>query len=276
MELGYGAPHFTPDVTEHDWGYGDEFTAGGARDTGYGSPYDAYRQIISLAVPQLKLPDDGGVAIEIYSDWSSIAPFYGRLGPFFVQARQGDTLYDMYGGWSGTPLECYTDIAQTAVTAHVPILAQGEYDLVVSWGQSPRVTITLVDALKIVPHNLASEVYSIRQRIPDFYALSHRLIRHEVGAVGFNRISALSRTIGQVVQRIYGYPETVLSAAFVPPATTLHVRSTLGFPDSGLLYVDGAPMTYSGKTDTSFLGVVSTLYQPSEVGSHVCWKQKTD
>lgn len=61
---------------------------------------------------------------------------------------------------------------------------------------------------------------------------------------------------------------TNLTSDVLEPDTTINVDNTDGFPSSGKLKINSEEMTYTGKTSTTFTGVVRGTHS-SEVGTHL-------
>lgn len=64
---------------------------------------------------------------------------------------------------------------------------------------------------------------------------------------------------GNVMQGELTFASTSLSASLNDSATTVYVKSTSGFPDSGIIQIENERIAYSGKSSTTFDG---SLVQP--------------
>ncbi len=74
----------------------------------------------------------------------------------------------------------------------------------------------------------------------------------------FNTIGAYTYAVGVELQVLAGVPVTHLVADFVPGATYLRVRSTLGFPPAGYVRGPDGLFYYASKTPTRFQGLTYT------------------
>jgi hypothetical protein len=78
----------------------------------------------------------------------------------------------------------------------------------------------------------------------------------------FGILEALSFAVGKELQSVGGAPATRVTADLLPGRRLLRVRSTLGFPSSGRISVEGLNIPYVAKADTAFLledGIYSLL-----------------
>lgn len=69
---------------------------------------------------------------------------------------------------------------------------------------------------------------------------------------GHGVLDTLTEAFGEAVQRLSGRPQTFVVSEHSPSDSSLFVESTLGFPDSGSVFVGGGEYTYSAKTPMSF------------------------
>ena len=72
-------------------------------------------------------------------------------------------------------------------------------------------------------------------------------------------LRSLTLAFGEVCQKFSGRPSTRLAKDMAQGDTYLLVESTLGFPDSGDLFLQGREATYTSKTDGSFIGVTFNI-----------------
>ncbi len=84
---------------------------------------------------------------------------------------------------------------------------------------------------------------------------------------------------GNVVQGQMDFVRTTLTLNLTIAGTTITVRSTEGYPDSGILVIESEHIAYSGKTATTFIG---SLAQPmfrgadgTDAAAHAAGKQVT-
>jgi len=73
------------------------------------------------------------------------------------------------------------------------------------------------------------------------------------------------KAIGEELTTLAGYIATRLTATLAVDAVTAQVESTIDWPASGVMHIEGERIPYAGKTDTSFTGL--TRY-PLEAKSH--------
>ena len=71
-------------------------------------------------------------------------------------------------------------------------------------------------------------------------------------------LEAYTMSVGRQIQRQIGVPMTRVRVDFSATATVLEVETTLGFPSSGELWLDGRRHTYTGTTASTFTGVSTT------------------
>jgi hypothetical protein len=84
----------------------------------------------------------------------------------------------------------------------------------------------------------------------------------------FGLLEALTFAAGKELQAVGGMPTTRVAKDLQPGETILLVRSTLGFPSSGKIRVEGLLVAYSEKVDTAFR-LAEPLYAVLGVGSVV-------
>jgi hypothetical protein len=70
-------------------------------------------------------------------------------------------------------------------------------------------------------------------------------------------LRTLTDTFGVQFTILDGGPSTLTTQNFLPSDTTLNVESTLGFPESGKLWINDRLHRFTGITDTSFTGVTT-------------------
>lgn len=77
---------------------------------------------------------------------------------------------------------------------------------------------------------------------------------------GHGVLETLTEAFGEAVQRFSGRPQTLVVSDYSPTDGSLFVESTLGFPNSGKLFVDGREYSYSAKTPMAFTGFASVNF----------------
>lgn len=275
-ETGFGSPSFSPAPTYADWGFGsatpfdldtlEENIVG--RDTGFGSPYAAVQQAVFLTGEFDIIPDDGGVILEINSDWST-AGFLpiGLAGPFevnYISASTGEQ-YPAIG--LEVANNCYTNYTQTKLYAGVPPLPHGSYSVRIEWFNGTR-TVSIDNAFTVALRPRCEQAYGLRRHIPSWLArgaVSARNEPHTAWEQGSN-IEALTKSIGDLLQVFYGRPSTCTAEVFTFGDTSLSVESTIGFADSGKLVIENIEFSYTSKIVSTFEGV-STTRQFTEIMS---------
>lgn len=82
-------------------------------------------------------------------------------------------------------------------------------------------------------------------------------------------LDAITETFGEAVQRFSGRPQTMVVTEYKPDDLSLFVESTLGFPNSGSLFVGGREYLYGSKSPMSFEG-----FHPKEYSNrHIAQKE---
>lgn len=276
-ETGFGSPTITPVPIYYDWGFGSpaptDLDTGvediRGRDTAFGSPYDPSQAAAFLVGEQTVIPDDGGIVLEINSDWSR-AGFYtivdgkkqkGQLYPFEVNFIDSDS-GDVYAAIGELSNNCTTNYEQDRLFAGVPPLPHGTYDIQIEWFDGTR-QIYIDNAFEVALRPRCKQAYGLRQHLPEWFKTGvPRLDAEEITTYeGFSsNLEMLTKTIGDSLQRIYGSPCTALVSDLSYGDDSILVESTIGFPDSGSLYIGPVRYSYTSKTDSSFEGAAALLY----------------
>lgn len=269
-ETGFGSPSILPAPTYYDWGFGsptpldldtgEEDIRG--RDTAFGSPYAATAAAAFLSGEYDLIPDDGGVLLEINSDWSTAGfnQFRGQLGPFEVTYINAATsARTLATGLTGRGL-CFTNFRQDKLLCGVPPLPHGEYSVEVSWFGGTR-QLVIDGAFSVGLRPRSEQAYGIRRHLPAFmqrgpvYARAEAIEPWERSS----NLEAVTKAIGDLFQVLAGRPQTCLTSEVQADADTLYVETTIGFAQAGSLSIDGVTFYYSGKTTNSFTGVTSQI-----------------
>tara|TARA_R100000152_G_C6748363_1_gene171971 strand:+ start:63 stop:914 length:852 start_codon:yes stop_codon:yes gene_type:complete len=260
-ETGFGSISFSPAPTYKDWGFGSNSPSSfSGRDTGFGSPYDPSNANVTIEGSFADLPDDGGIRLEIQSDWDSFTPFADQIiaGTFKVTCiKQSNGNRTLANGLFGK--DCYTDINHTSLIAYIPPLPHGGYNLEISWNFG---VISISNAFNITLRARCLEFYRYSKRLPNFVKNRSRIFENEKITVfaGYTNLESIAKTAGDALQKLAGRPCTALTSNYTHGEVTLNVESTLGFPDSGSLFLDQYRLTYTSKSATAFSGVSSSLY----------------
>lgn len=83
----------------------------------------------------------------------------------------------------------------------------------------------------------------------------------------YRNIAAVANAWGRSLDAVAGVNETTIAVDFEPDATVLFVASTLGFPQTGGIWIDGVLFTYTSTTDAAFHGVTCELPRIVAIGA---------
>lgn len=83
----------------------------------------------------------------------------------------------------------------------------------------------------------------------------------------YRNVAAVANSLGWQLYALAGISETVLVVPLEVGDTTAFVESTLGFADSGVLYVEGRKIAYASKTAAAFHGLVEELPRVTAIGA---------
>lgn len=230
-DAGFGDYSWSPPVAINI-GFGDSFSTGVGRQTGFGDPFD--NALTPMAVDVDVIGNDGGARLAIFGAFLPNVEYEVSLSRNSVE-------YPCFGGVSSSVGVFYQ---RGRLTCYAPKLEQGIYDLVVS-GQ------TLSNAIRVVPRNKAREVYSLKRLTPSFFKVGARESSAD-HAQDFSVMESLIMAVGQSLQEFHGKPLTNLTSEWVWSDSVISVETTLGFPQSGLISVGGHILSYGNKTDTTF------------------------
>jgi hypothetical protein len=257
-ETGFGSVTYNPAPAINDAGFGSPYNLSG-RDTGFGSPYDPSLTPAEVIGGAVVVGDDGGTRLDIAGDWSSIAPepvpsHSSAFTVHFIHTVSSAITPALAGYLGGTGGQVFTNISQNIIHAYVPPLAHGVYDVRVTHSSG---VILLTNAFKVITRNRAAEVYELRKSLPSFYqAGSITAVNEDLNELPrYTNLEALTRSIGQVVNRLSGRVFTLLTQQYNEGDSTLHVESTLDFNSAGGLLINDVRFEYTGKTDNTFTGV---------------------
>lgn len=251
-ESGFGSPTLVPAAAYPDAGFGDPYDDSFnalARDTGFGSPYDPL--LATFAVDTAEVSVQGGSKVVVYGPFTA-----GLVYP--VKAVNGLTVYPCFGGVNKS-LEgiCFSE---GRLTTYTPALPEGQYDLQVDLGGG--VLTTLTDALTALPAVHSAETYIMRKFFSPSIAAGDRAPLTDRRVAG--TLSGLLDALGSIFNNLSGKSHTYTTQDITYGDTTIHVMSTLSFPEAGQLTISGNTVSYTGKTSTTFTGVA-----PLAVNTHV-------
>lgn len=84
-------------------------------------------------------------------------------------------------------------------------------------------------------------------------------------------LEALTFAVGKEIQEVGGRPMVFVTANFAPGDTVLHVSTTLGLHDVGVVWSEGEELAYTHRTPTTLNGVDKprsrTIHRGAEVES---------
>jgi len=267
MEWGYGSPSsVSPGVTGqvvYDWGYGSPTPVGylgGKIDTGWGSPSDKFTGLVLFPANGL-LPDEGGwvceaVCVNGFPDSVFRARFKNSATNNLYP--DADFLYSAEPG-SKTSLIPYGPVgAEDTIKFASPSCPPGVYHLILEYGPGFGQEITVPNAYTVVNRNRCRPALRGRLRMPPYYktgaVLLHMLIVPSAPEE-LNPLECLTLAMGQSVQKVIGNPVTRITSDVPAGSGSLPVETTIGFTDSGSIFVGSLRFDYSGKTSTSFTGL---------------------
>lgn len=278
-ETGFGSLSFSPAPTYFDWGFGSltptDIDTGAENiegaDTGFGSPYSALSSEAFLQGEFDLIPDDGGVILEINADWALFGKKGQILGPFtvtYVSSSDGSTTLSTGLARRG---ECFTNAEQTKLLAGVPPLPHDTYDILVEWFGGTR-SVYIDNAFTVSLRTRCEQAYGIRRHMPAWLKRGP-IAAHEEQLEAWTRgpnLEAITKAVGDLLQNLAGRPLTCLTAEVSMTDTYIFVESTIGFPSSGTLSIEGLLFSYSGKTSDSFLQVsCNNQFDPIPSGQEV-------
>ena len=267
-ETGFGSLSFSPAPTYFDWGFGSltptDLDSGAENivgaDTGFGSPYSALSAETFLAGEFDLIPDDGGIVLEINSDWSLFGKKNQILGAFttsFINSESGESTLATGLARRG---ECFTNPQQTKLFVGVPPLPHGTYDILVEWEGGTK-SVYIDNAFIVGLRPRSEQTYGLRKHIPSWMKRGVTSAKDETiepWTIGSN-LEAITKSIGDLLQNLAGRPLTCSTSELSPSDTYLNVETTIGFPDKGNLNIDGILFSYVGKTASSFLSISCNL-----------------
>jgi hypothetical protein len=257
-ETGFGSVTYDPAPDLNDAGFGSPYIAQG-RDAGFGSPYDPALSPLELLKGGEVIGDDGGTRLDIAGVWYTLAPepvpsHSSAFTVHFIHTVTNTVTPALAGSLGGTGGQVFTDLAQKIIHAYVPPLAHGSYNIRVTHRTG---VIFINNAFRVITRTRAAEVYGLRKALPSFYKCGAVTAVNETldELPQYTNLEALTRSIGEVLNRFTGRRFTLLSQQWVEGQAVLHVESTLDFADSGAVTVGDMRFTYTGKTDSTFTGV---------------------
>lgn len=258
-ESGFGSPSYTPEAEQKDAGFGDPYTEG-YRDTGFGSPQDIIRELSLAAVVSpsagLEVSDDGGERVTIYH--SSLFADGVLVSVSFV--AQNGTVYPAIGGARRTSMVSSVDGQR--LSFFTPMMPLGQYSVRIAipreasspFEQSTVDKVTLSTPIIVSPRHRCAETYVLKRFFSPAFSVGKR---HAYGdsPSAFGNLEGILQSVGTYLNRLSGKPHTYSTARWAW-GESLQVESTYGFSSSGKLVFGDNLLSYSGKTDAEFTGVI--------------------
>ena len=271
-ESGWGSVTFSNiEEPAMDRGFGDPVEDSEViytRDTYYGSPFDG-SDIGASLYGYTQYGDDGGEFLKIFGLWNQLvpAPALSPTGPFLVSVIDSNGFEKRcYSALAGLGYACLTDASQRILKASLPVLSVGTYDVKVSYGENYATSFTLEDAVEIIPANRSFAPVSISKAMPSFYnTIKNYDAKMPTDFSSLPPLQALTRAIGEEIDKLQGQPYTLLTEKLSVGDSEALVESTLGLPDSGVVFIGNLKFFYSSKTNTSLQGLVLFSARRTEV-----------
>lgn len=263
-ETGFGSVSYDPAPDLYDSGFGSPYYSQN-RDTGFGSPYDPSLSPSELLKGNEVVGDDGGTRLDIAGLWYTLAPepvpsHSSAFTVHFIHTNTNTITPALAGYLGGSNGQVFTDVTQKIIHAYVPPLAHGTYNIRITHSTG---VIFINNAFRVITRNRASEVYGLRKALPSFYKRGAVIAVNETldELPNYTNLEALTRSIGQVLQRYTGQFFTLLTQQWVEGQSVLYVESTLDFPSQGAVMIENMRFRYTSKTDNTFNNVVSLTGQ---------------
>lgn len=258
-ESGFGSPSYTPEATQKDAGFGDPYTEG-YRDAGFGSPQDIIRELNLAAVVSpstgLEVSDDGGERVRIYH--SSLFADGASVSVSFV--AQDGTTYPAIGG--ARRASTVKSVDGQHISFFTPMMPVGEYSVRIAipreasspFEQDMIDKVTLSTPIFVRSRHRCAETYALKKFFSPAFSVGKR---HAYGdsPSEFGNMEGILQSVGTYLNRLSGKPHTYSTARWAW-GEGLQVESTYGFSFSGKLAFGDNLLSYSGKTETEFTGVI--------------------
>ena len=255
---GYGDPE------SGGLGFGDpESLAGVALERGYGSPNQ--EALLYLELRSSKVHHRGGAKVQVTGSLSD------NLSPFRLSIQVEGVLTYLYSGIAGQGPNLIK--RRGDLEAYTPPAPAGSYTITLHCGPNFAQAYTIGTALKIEADNRGGERHLARRLPPSFYETGARFNGLEPVDFAVSKpvrppyLHQILDIFGRISQEHVGSPQTVLSRDHARGETDLSTESTLSFPDSGVVSVDGRRYTYthSGSQIVLSGGLKRNLPKLSEV-----------
>lgn len=266
VEMGFGAVEFI----EYELN-GDTFRFRNQEEAGHGDPIVDMHFEIRKDKDKDKLSDHGGEVIELGGQFSQLWDFLRvpeprelqPIGPFSFEFRgaaddvrtQG-LKYLCYSGVPSFGQQTYTNVQQNRLHLTTPAMKKGRYDLVIKYQWREYV---FPEQFEVIHRLRFDRTMTIRKNIPPYLKTGERYDDY-TPSLDFkkrdeSKIAVLTDAMGSSMNSLYDSSYTVVVRDYYRGGVNLDVETTLGFPDSGTIKVGQYDMTYTGKTNTRFVGV---------------------
>lgn len=263
---GWGAPSnesATATLTAPDWGWGDASLSSWTLQTadyGWGSDrgaaFPSYLSLVTRAIG-----DDGGYTVSIVGDFPRRgASRLRRPSGFSVVLRDAQAQeFTCHSGLFGGGASCVSDLRARVLRGYTPRLAVGAYTVIVRYDGVEQIA----GEIDVYRRMRTSHEYALRAALPSAYATGARTLEGDTLLdSAAPAATEETHTVLSTLTRVFGQSLAELNAASVitrttapPSGSTVHVESTLGFSDSGALWLEGERYEYTGRTSTTFTGV---------------------
>lgn len=284
-EIGFGSISLPEDLLPdfwHDHGFGAPFEATipidasdpnspvycyrNTAEEGFGDPYTAIKGKKPPRINEgglVEFSDNGGmlgIAFAEFNEAFTNALPNRPLGPFtaFIRHTITGEEHQLFSAIPGQGYALFTTNNQDKIYFALPFCAKGEYDFFLKWFDNNVLqTFTLAKAIKILHRQRNDKTMAIRANLPEFWAAGPRSDNYnspDLYIKNETTNAVLTSMVGEVFNKLWFNDYTITKAIYTTDQTTLEVESTLGFPKKGTFIVDGLKVTYTDKTDTSFLG----------------------
>ena len=262
-ELGLGSPYYSGNPAG-DMGFGAPYTitVGGTNystnvEQGFG---DAFSPIeIIVAGNQSEYGDNGGNLIKLKSNWRDLFDTYLKYpGPFKIYVKDADGVETLcISGLPGLQTETYADHIGQFVSFILPVgLNHGIYSIMIYYGTEYSKSIEMIQAIEIKKGLRDYHSINIKSNVPQYFNIKYRnnhwLDNPNNYTPRKSNIENLLEVIGEQLSEFISANHTIVTQYAPILSETIHVESTLGFPNIGILKIGQTQIIYTSKTDTSF------------------------
>jgi hypothetical protein len=291
-ELGFSSPHATPEVEYSDMGFADPydititnpFGDGNTHiyknkgNQGFGDPYG--KTNLYIEGNKSKFSDDGGEIAIIrgkFSDLLPSTPDFQPIGPFqidFISVSNPSQSYTAYSGVPQNKRLLWTTIHQDKMYVCLPVMPKGLYNLKLFYGNGFINTTTITAGIEIIHRSRFDKAIAIRHNLPGYLNrgnISDNVKPSQVYKTESN-IAVMTSAVAESLDYAFPNSYTVTTQNIYKGDTTINVESTLRFPSSGSIFIDGFKISYTGKTNTTLTGV-SGIIKTIQINSRATTKE---